>query len=168
MTLPPQRFQAFGDGQSNNNHNHYEGDPYGTSPLGIASPDQREYKESDGSTASSSGSNSPITTSPHPNHTNTNNNNTNNNKRFPMIKASTTSRLPDSQHPGTKSPKLMIASKYANGHNNNNNTHKTLTPSGEHTPPHMPLDRTASDSTSMNFLASEMAEMVLVSPFFIL
>eukprot|EP01036_Dinobryon_divergens_P039241 gene39241-51687_t len=46
-------------------------------------------------------------------------------ERFPMIKASTTSRLPDSQHPGTKSPKLMIANKYVNTGGN-----KNLPPSG--------------------------------------
>jgi hypothetical protein len=80
-------------------------------------------------------------------------------RKFPMIKASTTSRLPidTSASTSTLSPKLLIMKNKLGSSN-----------SAEHTPPHTShhLERTGtSDSASgMNFLASEMAEMVLDTP----
>ena len=72
------------------------------------------------------------------------------NRKFPLIRAHTTSRIPTES--GALSPKLlMLKSRLACGESS--------------TPPPSGLDRTMSDSSGgMNFLASEMAEMVLDTP----
>jgi len=80
-------------------------------------------------------------------------------RRFPMLKAHTTSRLPIETNAScgpagsNVSPKLLIFKNKINS-------------SGEHTPPPSgAMDRTISDSSGgMLYLASEMAEMVLDTP----
>jgi hypothetical protein len=75
-------------------------------------------------------------------------------RRFPMMKANTTSRLPIDTTSSALSPKLLIMKNKMAGHSNE------ITP-----PPTSGLERHGtSDSGGMNFLASEMAEMVLDTP----
>jgi len=145
--LPPtaarSAFTEHTSSSSNNNSNNNTSSYNSDLALGIASP-ENSSSESRGSRHGANlnfGSASPTPGSA-------------SNKRFPLIKASTTSRIPSEISPGTKSPSHKMLFK---GSNNNNKNY-------DYTPPGSALDRAASDSTNMNFLASEMAEMVLDTP----